>query len=162
MRYRVKILGWGNTVLSRWRKQQWTQLRINLLNYCQEHQEKFTQLKNPCIAPNSNENLENWSRITTLIVGDTMLALRKGEFQRQIESLELDTSLEKRLMALTIISRHEFIKKSWKNRTYLPLYVSQPRKFSLVRCLLCWFLWLPWINIISKLIHAKHKPKIVQ
>ena len=124
MRYRVKILGWGNTVLSGWRKQQWTQLRINLLNYCQEHQEKFTQLKNPCIAPNSNENLENWSRITTLIVGDTMLALRKGEFQRQIESLELDTSLEKRLMALTIISRDEFIKKILK-KPYLSTIICQ-------------------------------------
>ena len=84
------------------------QSRINLLNYCQQHQEKFTQLKNPCIAPNSNENLENWSRITTLIVGDTLLALRKGEFQREIESLD-PTSLEKRLIALTIISLYEFI-----------------------------------------------------
>ena len=79
-------------------------MKINLLNYCQEHQEKFTQLKNPCIAPSSNESLENWSRITTV-----MLALRKGEFQREIKSLELDTSLEKRFMALTIISIHEFI-----------------------------------------------------
>ena len=94
------------------------------MNYCQEYQEKFTQLKNPCIAPNSSENLENWSRITTLIVGDTMLALRKGEFQREIESLELDTSLEKRLMALTIISIHEFIYKILK-KPYLSTMICQ-------------------------------------
>ena len=87
------------------------QSRINLLNYCKEHQEKFTHLKNPCIAPNSIENLENWNKITTLIVGDTMLALRKGEFQREIESLEVDTSLVKRSISLiiSIISIHEFI-----------------------------------------------------
>ena len=43
-----------------------------LVEFCQQHQEKFTQLKNACIAPNSNENLENWGRIITLIVGDSM------------------------------------------------------------------------------------------
>ena len=99
------------------------QSRINLLNYCQQHQEKFTQLKNPCIAPNSNENLENWSRITTLIVGDTMLVLKKGEFQREIESLE-PTSLEKRLIVLTIISLHEFILKILK-KPYLSTIICQ-------------------------------------
>ena len=54
-----------------------------MLNYCQEYQEKFTQLKNPCIAPNSSENLENWSRITTLIVGDTMLAFEERRISKR-------------------------------------------------------------------------------
>ena len=43
------------------------------MNYCQEHQEKFILLKNPYIARNSNKNYENWSRITTPIVSDSML-----------------------------------------------------------------------------------------
>ena len=34
---------------------------------------EITQIKNACIAPNSNENLEHWSRNTTLIVCDSML-----------------------------------------------------------------------------------------
>ena len=42
-----------------------------LTEFSQEHQEKFTQVKNPCIAPYSSENLGNWSRNTTLILGDS-------------------------------------------------------------------------------------------
>ena len=42
-----------------------------LIEFSQEHQEKFTQVKNPCIAPYSSENLGNWSRNTTLILGDS-------------------------------------------------------------------------------------------
>ena len=34
---------------------------------------EITQIKNACIAPNSNENLEHWSRNTTLILCDSML-----------------------------------------------------------------------------------------
>ena len=45
-----------------------------LVEFCQECQEKFTHIKNPCIASISRENLGNWSGITTLIVGDSMLS----------------------------------------------------------------------------------------
>ena len=45
-----------------------------LVELCQERQEKFTQVKNPCIASISRENLGNWSGITALIVGDSMLS----------------------------------------------------------------------------------------
>ena len=47
----------------------------------QKQQEKFKQIKKPHIAPNSNENLQKWSRNTTLIVGDSMLS---GTDQRRI------------------------------------------------------------------------------
>ena len=48
-------------------------MRTNLLNFVKEQQGRFVQIKNPHVSPNSNENLKNWSRNTTLIVGDSML-----------------------------------------------------------------------------------------
>ena len=38
-----------------------------LIEFSQEIQEKFSPVKNHCIAPNSSQNLRNWSRTTTLI-----------------------------------------------------------------------------------------------
>ena len=45
-----------------------------LIEFRQKEQEEFTQIKKPHISPNSNENLQKWSRNTTLIVGDSMLS----------------------------------------------------------------------------------------
>ena len=45
-----------------------------LIEFRQKEQAEFTQIKKPHISPNSNENLQKWSRNTTLIVGDSMLS----------------------------------------------------------------------------------------
>ena len=45
-----------------------------LIEFRQKQQERFTQIKKPHVSPNSNENLQKWSRNTTLIVGDSMLS----------------------------------------------------------------------------------------
>ena len=37
-----------------------------LIEFRQKQLEKFAQIKNPSISPNSNENLQKWNRNTTL------------------------------------------------------------------------------------------------
>lgn len=44
-----------------------------LIEFRWKHQDKFTQIKEPHISPNSNENLKKSSRNTTPIVGDSIL-----------------------------------------------------------------------------------------
>ena len=49
-------------------------IEIQLIKFRQKQQEKFTQIKDPPMPPNRNENLQKWRRNTTLIVGDSMLS----------------------------------------------------------------------------------------
>ena len=57
--------------------------------------EQFTQIKKPHISPNSNENLQKWSRNTTLIVGDSMLSgIKERRTSKRDRRLKLKTSLE--------------------------------------------------------------------
>ena len=44
-----------------------------LIEFRWKHQDKFTQIKEPHISPNSNENLKKSSRNTTPIAGDSIL-----------------------------------------------------------------------------------------
>ena len=80
-----------------------------LIEFSQEHQEKFTQVKNSCIAPNSSENLGNWSRTTTLMLGDSMLPDIAERRISKRDCSKLNTLLEEHLMTCTIISIYQFI-----------------------------------------------------
>ena len=45
-----------------------------LIEFREKQQEKFKQIKEPHVTPNLNDNLQEWSGNTTLIVGDSMLS----------------------------------------------------------------------------------------
>ena len=68
-----------------------------LIEFRHKQQEKFTQIKKPHVSPSSSENLQKWSRNTTLIVGDSMLydtEERRVPNFKGIERSKLNTSLE--------------------------------------------------------------------
>ena len=78
-----------------------------LIEFRQKQQEKFKQIKKPHIAPNSNENLQKWSRNTTLIVDDSMLSgVDKRSISKRDRKVKVKNLLELRSMTCTIISSH--------------------------------------------------------
>ena len=76
------------------------------IQFRQKQQEKFKQIKNPLISPNSNENLQKWSRDNSVIVGDSMVSGIDERISKKIERLKLKTFQELRSMACMIISSH--------------------------------------------------------
>ena len=58
------------------------------------------------MSPNSNENLQKWSRDNSVIVGDSMLSGIDERISKKIERLKLKTFPELRSMACMITSSH--------------------------------------------------------
>ena len=78
-----------------------------LIEFRQKQQEKFKQIKKPHISPNSNENLQKWSRKTTLIVGDSMLSgIDERRISKRDRKVKVKTFLELRSVICTIISSY--------------------------------------------------------
>ena len=77
-----------------------------LIEFRQKQQEKFKQIKKPHISPNSNENLQKWSRNAVLIVGDSMLS---GIDERRISKRDRKIKV-KNFPGATIDGMYDYIK----------------------------------------------------
>ena len=104
---------------------------VQLIEFHQKQIEKFIQIKYPHASPNSNENLQKWSRNTTLIVGDSMLS---GIEERKF--LKRDRKVEVRYFSrATIDDIYNYIKpllKKYSNNVILHIRannkVNEPSK----------------------------------
>ena len=81
-----------------------------LIEFRQKKQDKFKELKNPHRSPNSNENLQIWSRNTTLIVWDSMLS---GIDERRISKRDRKVKA-KNFPGATIDDMYDYIKQLLK------------------------------------------------
>ena len=85
-----------------------------LIEFRQKQQEKLTQIKKIHISPNSNENLQKWSRNTTLIVSNLMLS---GIEEKRISKRDRNVKV-KNFLGATIDDMYGYIKPLLKNALY--------------------------------------------
>ena len=84
----------------------------HLTEFCQKQQKKLKQIKKPHISLNSNENLQKWTRNTTLLVSDSMLF---GIEERRISIRDRDDKA-KNFPGATIDVMYDYIKPWFKKR----------------------------------------------
>ena len=84
----------------------------HLIEFCQKQQKKLKQIKKPHISLNSNENLQKWTRNTTLLVSDSMLS---GIQERRISIRDRDVKA-KNFPGATIDVMYDYIKPWFKKR----------------------------------------------
>ena len=85
-----------------------------LIEFRQKQQEKLTQIKKFHISPNSNENLQKWSRNTTLIVSNLMFS---GIEEKRISKRDRNVKV-KNFLGATINDMYGYIKLLLKNALY--------------------------------------------
>ena len=85
-----------------------------LIEFRQKQQEKLTQIKKFHISPNSNENLQKWSRNTTLIVSNLMFS---GIEEKRISKRDRNVKV-KNFLGATIDDMYGYIKLLLKNALY--------------------------------------------
>ena len=91
-----------------------------LIEFRQKQQEKSKQIKKTHISPNSNENLQKWSRNTTLIVGDSRLP---GIDERRISKKDRKVKV-KNFPGGTIDDMYDYIKPLLKKCPDIMLHVG--------------------------------------
>ena len=69
MRHRVKNISMRKCSNVSMKKEINKYNRGSFVEFRQKELQKFAQFKNLCIEPNSSENLQNWIRVTTPVVG---------------------------------------------------------------------------------------------
>ena len=134
-----------------------------LVEFCQERQEKFTQVKNPCIASISRENLGSWSGITALTVGDSMLSYiekrRILKWDRKVKVSYFPREKSDAMHNYINISIH--LKNPENNARIYHSMTTNPKNFHLSGiCDTGLSDFHVLTLIISKVIHAKQKPKV--